>query len=135
MIFTIFVSYQSCNVPLNLYCKFAKGTTQQLLWVPWIISRTGTVKTQFNKLCPFLFLDFLDTVVIFYINSVSVTWTTRVQVFLTIAKVIGLAIIIFTGIVMLFKGNGSPLILFRHANLPRFPAFHKMHCNYPECRT
>ncbi|XP_033626493.1 cystine/glutamate transporter-like [Asterias rubens] len=47
--------------------------------------------------------------VIFYINSVSVTWTTRVQVFLTIAKVIGLAIIIFTGIVMLFKGETEHL--------------------------
>ncbi|XP_022094471.1 cystine/glutamate transporter-like [Acanthaster planci] len=47
--------------------------------------------------------------VIFYLNSVSVTWTTRVQVFLTIAKVIGLTIIIITGIVLLFQGKTEHL--------------------------
>ncbi|XP_038070106.1 cystine/glutamate transporter-like [Patiria miniata] len=47
--------------------------------------------------------------VVFYLNSVSVTWTTRVQVFLTIAKVIGLTIIIITGIVLLFKGQTEHL--------------------------
>ncbi|XP_072024711.1 cystine/glutamate transporter-like [Amphiura filiformis] len=47
--------------------------------------------------------------VIFYLNSVSVSWTTRLQVILTIAKCVGLIIIILTGVVLLFKGETQHL--------------------------
>ncbi|XP_071957384.1 cystine/glutamate transporter-like isoform X1 [Antedon mediterranea] len=46
---------------------------------------------------------------VFYLNCVSVTWTTRVQTVLTFVKTIGLIIIIITGFVLLFQGKTTHL--------------------------
>ncbi|XP_033122271.1 cystine/glutamate transporter-like [Anneissia japonica] len=43
-------------------------------------------------------------VIIFYLNCVSVPWTARVQVILTVAKVLGIVLIIITGFVIICKG-------------------------------
>ncbi|XP_048401374.1 cystine/glutamate transporter [Stegostoma tigrinum] len=42
---------------------------------------------------------------VMYINSVSVSWTARLQVFLTFCKLVAILIIIFPGMVSLFKGE------------------------------
>lgn len=39
-----------------------------------------------------------------YINSMSVSWTARLQVFLTFSKLLAIATIIFPGLYQLFKG-------------------------------
>ncbi|XP_033115407.1 cystine/glutamate transporter-like [Anneissia japonica] len=45
------------------------------------------------------------TCCLFYINCVSVKWTSRIQQFLTVAKVLGLITIIVPGIYLFFKGH------------------------------
>lgn len=50
--------------------------------------------------CLFLFI----AAAVMYINSMSVTWTTRLQVILTFSKLLAIAIIIFPGLYQLFKG-------------------------------
>ncbi|XP_072898791.1 cystine/glutamate transporter-like isoform X1 [Hemitrygon akajei] len=43
--------------------------------------------------------------VIMYINSISVSWTARLQIFLTFCKLVAILIIIIPGMVQLFKGE------------------------------
>eukprot|EP00057_Strongylocentrotus_purpuratus_P006727 XP_011661201.1 PREDICTED: cystine/glutamate transporter [Strongylocentrotus purpuratus] len=45
----------------------------------------------------------------FFINCISVKWTARLQVFYTVAKIVGLIILIVTGLVFILKGNVSNL--------------------------
>ncbi|MBN3306577.1 XCT protein, partial [Amia calva] len=42
---------------------------------------------------------------VMYLNSMSVTWTARIQIFLTFCKLTALACIIIPGIIQLFKGE------------------------------
>ncbi|CAL8358658.1 unnamed protein product [Merluccius merluccius] len=42
---------------------------------------------------------------VMYLNSMSVTWTARIQIFLTIAKLIAISTIILPGMYQLFKGE------------------------------
>lgn len=42
---------------------------------------------------------------VLYLNSMSVTWTARIQIFLTCSKLLALAIIIVPGMYLLFKGK------------------------------
>ncbi|XP_041653615.1 cystine/glutamate transporter [Cheilinus undulatus] len=44
---------------------------------------------------------------VMYLNSMSVTWTTRIQIFLTFSKLLAIAIIIVPGMYQLFKGETS----------------------------
>ncbi|KAM9850140.1 cystine/glutamate transporter [Aulostomus maculatus] len=46
---------------------------------------------------------------VMYLNSVSVTWTTRIQVFLTLSKLLAIASIIVPGMYQLFKGETKNL--------------------------
>lgn len=41
---------------------------------------------------------------VMYLNSMSVTWTARIQIFLTVSKLLAIAIIIVPGMYQLFKG-------------------------------
>ena len=66
----------------------------------WVVADLRFVKCLIKSIFCLFF-----AVVIFYLNSVSVVWTTRLQVILTIAKCIGLSIIILTGLVLLCKGK------------------------------
>ncbi|XP_071495322.1 cystine/glutamate transporter-like [Diadema antillarum] len=55
---------------------------------------------------------------IFFINCMSVVWTARLQVFFTIAKVLGLVILIITGLVFLCRGYTENLEnAFANANI------------------
>ncbi|XP_072440181.1 cystine/glutamate transporter isoform X2 [Chiloscyllium punctatum] len=49
---------------------------------------------------------------VMYVNSMSVSWTARLQIFLTFCKLAAILIIIFPGMVCLFKGETQ------HFNLP-----------------
>ncbi|XP_043530027.1 cystine/glutamate transporter [Chiloscyllium plagiosum] len=49
---------------------------------------------------------------VMYVNSMSVSWTARLQIFLTFCKLVAILIIIFPGMVCLFKGETQ------HFNLP-----------------
>ncbi|XP_039889632.1 cystine/glutamate transporter isoform X2 [Simochromis diagramma] len=42
---------------------------------------------------------------VMYLNSMSVTWTARIQIFLTVSKLLAIAIIIVPGMYQLFKGE------------------------------
>ncbi|XP_070818555.1 cystine/glutamate transporter [Chaetodon trifascialis] len=42
---------------------------------------------------------------VIYLNSVSVTWTARIQIFLTFSKLLAIAVIIVPGMYQLFKGE------------------------------
>lgn len=44
---------------------------------------------------------------VMYLNSISVTWTARIQIFLTFSKLLVIAIIIVPGLYQLFKGKTS----------------------------
>ncbi|XP_071313928.1 cystine/glutamate transporter isoform X2 [Trachinotus anak] len=44
---------------------------------------------------------------VMYLNSMSVTWTARIQIFLTVSKLIAIAFIIAPGLYQLFKGETS----------------------------
>ncbi|CAL8264375.1 unnamed protein product [Lota lota] len=61
---------------------------------------------------------------VMYLNSMSVTWTARIQIFLTIAKLIAISIIILPGMYLLFKGetrnfeNAFDLTSMNLADLP-----------------
>lgn len=45
---------------------------------------------------------------VLYLNSMSVTWTARIQIFLTCSKLLALAVIIVPGMYQLFKGKTPP---------------------------
>lgn len=50
-------------------------------------------------------LCFLFTAaMVMYLNSMSVSWTARIQIFLTFSKLLAIAIIIVPGLYQLFKG-------------------------------
>ncbi|CDQ80099.1 unnamed protein product [Oncorhynchus mykiss] len=44
---------------------------------------------------------------VMYLNSMSTSWTNRIQIFLTFSKLLAIAIIIVPGLYMLFKGKPS----------------------------
>ncbi len=50
--------------------------------------------------CVFLF----TAAMVMYLNSMSVSWTARIQIFLTFSKLLAIAIIIVPGLYQLFKG-------------------------------
>ncbi|XP_029986557.1 cystine/glutamate transporter-like [Sphaeramia orbicularis] len=45
-----------------------------------------------------------------YLNCMSVTWSTRLQIFLTFCKLLAIAVIIIPGMYQLFKGQTSNFI-------------------------
>ena len=47
----------------------------------------------------------LPEAAVMYLNSMSVTWTARIQIFLTVAKLLTISIIILPGMYLLFKGE------------------------------
>uniref|UniRef100_A0A3P8P6F3 Cystine/glutamate transporter n=1 Tax=Astatotilapia calliptera TaxID=8154 RepID=A0A3P8P6F3_ASTCA len=51
---------------------------------------------------------------VMYLNSMSVTWTARIQIFLTVSKLLAIAIIIVPGMYQLFKGIISDTSLALH---------------------
>lgn len=51
---------------------------------------------------------FLLAASVMYLNSMSVTWTARIQILLTLSKLLAIAIIIVPGMYQLFKGE-TPL--------------------------
>lgn len=66
---------------------------------------------------------------VMYLNSMSVTWTARIQIFLTFSKLLAIAIIIVPGMYQLFKGktpssspsSSSPVIAAISARLEAQP--------------
>lgn len=54
---------------------------------------------------------FVSVASVMYLNSMSVTWTARVQIFLTFSKLLAIGIIIVPGMYQLFKGRTSSLPL------------------------
>lgn len=56
----------------------------------------------------------LSAASVMYLNSMSVTWTARIQIFLTVSKLLAIAIIIVPGMYQLFKGIISDTSLALH---------------------
>ena len=49
----------------------------------------------------------LSVASVMYLNSMSVTWSARIQIFLTFSKLLAITIIIVPGLYQLFKGKTS----------------------------
>ena len=56
--------------------------------------------------CLFLFLTFLFPLaaLVMVLNSTSVSWSARIQIFLTFCKLVAILIIIVPGVIQLIKG-------------------------------
>lgn len=69
----------------------------------------------------------LSAASVMYLNSMSVTWTARIQIFLTVSKLLAIAIIIVPGMYQLFKGiitNTSLALLTYHHQDSECSRFH-----------
>lgn len=97
------------NLRWKLECfgfTFRKLMSSIFLYSLWT-NPVDTMERKQSVNC-FLFLTSLlsfSVASVMYLNSMSVTWTTRIQIFLTFSKLLAMAIIIVPGIYLLFKGK------------------------------
>lgn len=97
----IFWSPSSCHVKFPILPLNWRRQSESVS-LSWFISFIYLYINIVMLDCYFIFC-FIAALVM-YLNSMSVSWTTRIQNFLTFSKLLAIAIIIVPGLYLLFKG-------------------------------
>lgn len=99
-----------CTLALRAnFCSFQskqllKGTMMLLCEILLKVILSRSTQVQKNSDSP---AHLSSPATVMYLNSMSVTWTARLQIFLTISKLLAIALIVVPGMYLLFKGIPS----------------------------